>query len=41
MKTVKFTNWWAYEKKEQSIESALVKMDLFNKTRYGRKKNKG
>lgn len=38
MRKVKFTNWWDSRKAEQSIESALAKMDLFNKTRYGKKK---
>ena len=38
MKKVKFTNWWDHRKAEQSIESALAKMDSFNKTRYGRRK---
>ena len=38
MKKIKYTNWWAFEKKEQSIESALAKMDLYNKTRFGRRK---
>ena len=38
MKKVKFTNWWDSRKVEQPIESALAKMDGFNKTRYGKKK---
>ena len=38
MKKVKFTNWWDSRKAEQPIESALAKMDGFNKTRYGKKK---
>ena len=38
MRKVKFTNWWDSRKAEQSIDSALAKMDLFNKTRYGRRK---
>lgn len=40
MKRVRFTNWWDSRKAEQSIESALAKMDLFNKTRYGSRKVK-
>ncbi len=40
MKIIKYTNWWAFKKKEQSIESALAKMDLYNKTRHNRKKVK-
>lgn len=38
MRKVKYTNWWNFEKKEQPIESALAKMDIYNKTRYGRRK---
>ncbi|SOE20417.1 hypothetical protein SAMN06298216_0910 [Spirosomataceae bacterium TFI 002] len=38
MLRVKYTNWWDSRKVEQSIESALAKMDLFNKTLYGRRK---
>jgi hypothetical protein len=38
MRRVKYTNWWDSRKAEQSVESALAKMDLFNKTKYGRKK---
>jgi len=34
MRKVKYTNWWAFKKREQSIESALSKMDLNNKTSY-------
>lgn len=37
---VKYTNWWAFNKREQSIESALAKMDLYNKTNYCERKDK-
>jgi hypothetical protein len=39
MKKINYTNWWAFKKKEQSIESALTKMDLYNKTEYSKNKN--
>ena len=38
MKEIRFTNWWACKKKEQSISNTLAQLDLYNKTEYSKNK---
>lgn len=39
MVQVKYTNWWAYKKREQSIANTLAQLDLYNKTEFSKSKN--
>ena len=39
MKITKFTNWWAFKKKVQTIENTLAQMDLYNKTDFSKQEN--
>ena len=36
---IKYNNWWAFKKKEQSIRNTLSQLDLYNKTDYLSNKN--
>lgn len=38
MVQIKYTNWWAFKKKEQSISNTLSQLDLYNKTTYSKSK---